>query len=101
MTTDIEISKTDDEVILKVIGKLDFSQLRKEDEIIEAVASSDLITVDFSECDAIDSTGLGFLLLIKNSVAERANIRVRLVECNTIVREILTSFGFNTCFEVA
>lgn len=100
MTTDIKITRKDDEVVIKVFGKLDFSQLRKEDEIMEALSSNNLITVDFSECDGIDSTGLGFLLLIKNWVAEKANTQVRLVECNPMVREILNSFGFNKIFEI-
>ena len=100
MSADIKITRKDDEVVIKVFGKLDFSQLRKEDEIIEAASSSKLITVDFSECNGIDSTGLGFLLLIKNSVVELTNTQVRLVECNPVVREMLNSFGFDKIFEI-
>ena len=89
MTSDIQIINVDGLTEIKIIGRLDFSQARKEDEVVSLIGSSDIVVIDFSDCEYIDSSGLGFLLIIQKAVKEKS--RLRITGCNSLVKETLST----------
>ena len=98
MTRDIIITTEDGLTEIRIIGRLDFSQARKEDELVSAIAASKAVVIDFSACELIDSSGLGFLLIIKKAVKDHSSLRI--TGCNGFVKEILTTVGFHQLFDI-
>jgi anti-anti-sigma factor len=99
MSSDIKITIADNVATFKILGRLDFSLLRKDTEIAEAISLTDRLIVDYTDCEYIDSTGLGTLLTIRREAESRPNYRIQFYGCNELVKDALDIVGFTKLFE--
>lgn len=99
MDSDITISKEGNLAILKIFGRLDYSLLRKDPEITDVISTTKRMLVDFSDCEYIDSTGLGTLLTIRREAELHPSYQIQFKGCNELVKEALDIVSFTKLFE--
>ena len=91
-----EIHKEDDGSI-RLIGRLDASQVEKAQAVLNAVESS--VMVDFEELDYISSAGLGALFAVQKRLSTRRE-GLTLRDLNPHIREVFRLAGFDTIFTI-
>lgn len=98
----ISITESDDKksVFVKVKGRFDFSihnEFRKAYRDVSIPGG--VYSVDLSETEYMDSSALGMLLLLKEH-AESELSKVKLINANEEIREILHIASFDKLFPV-
>jgi anti-anti-sigma factor len=96
----IKISEADRKTILRLGGRFDFNASREFRDSYERVLGRrevEVIDIDLSEVDYLDSSALGMLLLLREK-AEPAGIKLSLVNGRGAVRQILEVANFHKLF---
>ena len=86
----------DDEIRLR--GRFDASQVEYAKTIFGAVTKS--CTVDLTELEYISSAGLGVLLMTQKRLSNQGT-KLKLVNINPHIKDILRYAGFDKLFEIA
>lgn len=100
MSITTKVSETDNELIINIEGRFDFSahqEFRKAYEDVEIVPDSYL--VDMHDTTYLDSSALGMLLLLRDH-AGGDQAAIKIVNCNDSVRKILTISNFGQLFTI-
>ncbi|MFC1502683.1 STAS domain-containing protein [bacterium] len=90
-----EITLNKNEV--KLVGRLDASQVEKAKGVFEEVQSSCI--VDFKDLQYISSAGLGVLLMSQKLLKDKGH-NLKLVNMNDHIRDVFEWAGFNMIFEI-
>ncbi len=88
------------ELTIKVSGRFDFSAHQEFRQVYEG-ASPDIesYVVDMAEATYLDSSALGMLLLLRDHAGgDSANIKIS--NCNSDVKKILTISNFGQLFAI-
>ena len=100
MAISTRVSDSDNELIINVAGRFDFSahqDFRSAYEDIEQPPTS--YAVDMSDTTYLDSSALGMLLLLRDH-AGGDNASIRIINCNDDVRKILVISNFGRLFTI-
>lgn len=92
----IEKTKTDDGLLVKLAGKLDTSSAPSFEAEIDELVSADKLTIDFTDLEYISSVGLRLLLVVANSFPDK---KVKLLNVNDLIMEIFETVGFVSYFD--
>ena len=85
---------------IKVKGRFDFSAHQEFRDAYEKVDSQpSVFVVDMAETTYLDSSALGMLLLLRDH-AGGDNAKIRVSNCNSDVKKILTISNFEQLFEI-
>ncbi len=88
------------ELTIKIKGRFDFSAHQMFRDAYEKVDKEPQhYIVDMKETTYLDSSALGMLLLLRDH-AGGDNADIRIVNCNTDVRKILTISNFEQLFTI-
>lgn len=97
---EIRRSRSDDVLVLSLIGDLDGrSAPAAQEEILPALPPNERILLDLSELKLVTSAGLRTMLLIYRQARAR-NSTVALVGLSAQLRNIMSATGFLTFFVV-
>lgn len=100
MTVHSEVSADGSEMTIAVEGRFDFSAHRDfRDTYEQAHEGLKCYTVDMRDATYLDSSALGMLLLLRDH-AGGDSAEVRIVNCNSNVRKILSISNFEQLFEI-
>ena len=83
----IQVSRHGDTLSISVIGRFDFQchqDFRRSYERVEGIRQ---VVIDLERTDYLDSSALGMLLLLRDSVPAQGAVRI--VRCNPAVKRIL------------
>jgi len=83
----IQVSKHGDTLTIAVVGRFDFQchqDFRRSYERVEGISH---VVIDLERTDYLDSSALGMLLLLRDSVPTQGAVRI--VRCNPAVKRIL------------
>ena len=88
------------QVVITVRGRFDFSKHREFREIQADLRGRDAeVVVDFAEAEYMDSSALGMLLMLRESVGgENADITLR--NCGGEIQKILAIANFQKLFTI-
>ncbi len=89
---DIDVRREDTEVVIRVSGELDLSNVDLLEAQIDGALESppDLLTFDLADLRFLDSSGIGVLLRASSQVGA-----VRLQHPSEIVRQVVTYMGLS------
>lgn len=89
------------DIIIRVEGRFDFRMNQDFRKCYEAIGGSiRSVVVDLGKVDAIDSSALGMLLMMRDKVgADGKNIR--LSNANATVKRVLSIAKFETLFTIS
>ena len=92
----LQIDKTDDNTIIYLQDKFDFSSA---DDFKHAYEDNDdtEYTVDFRDTNYMDSSGLGILLNMKRSVGDK---KISLINCKSQIKRVLIISRFDEQFDI-
>ena len=100
MTIDSRISGDDNKLVIKVIGRFDFSSLQEFRSAYSNYGDKPIsIMVDFSQTEYMDSAALGMLLVLKEFAEERGS-RVTLYKPSEGIKSILDIARFDSLFNI-
>lgn len=85
--------------VIEITGRLDFSANSSLYRLIGTVPEIEEITVNLKNCEDIDSSGLGMLLLLRDRL--KGDKRVTIEDANDMVAEKLLVTNFHKIFKVA
>ena len=89
------------ELTIKIQGRFDFSAHQEFRDAYEKGAQDpDSYVVDMKETTYLDSSALGMLLLLRDH-AGGDNSDIKIVNCNSDVRKILTISNFEQLFSIS
>ncbi len=100
---EIRQSRNDHQATLALVGRFDFNVHREFKEVympLLAEAALNLIEIDLSRVDYLDSSALGMLLMLRER-AHTANKQITLSKPNHTVAQILEIANFNKIFTIA
>jgi len=83
-------------------NRLTFDSQREFRSAVNTVINSpgvDVVNVDMSMVDYIDSAALG-MFLITREAADAKNVRVRILNCRTTVKQIFEIASFQKLFDI-
>lgn len=87
-------------IIIKILGRFDFSSHQEFRQIYEGVPDDvNKYVVDMSEATYLDSSALGMLLLMRDH-AGGDNSQIDIKNCNEDVKKILTISNFGQLFNI-
>ena len=84
---------------ISVEGRLDHTSTSQFTRIYDDILEADVIRVDFSKCDFIDSLGLGQLLMLRNKLNQKKN-KIKITGLNDEVREIFSVVRFDKIMDI-
>jgi len=88
------------ELTIKVKGRFDFSAHQEFRDAYEKVDSvPGLYLVDMAETTYLDSSALGMLLLLRDH-AGGDSAQIKIANCNSDVKKILTISNFEQLFDI-
>ena len=96
------VNQVDGKARIALTGRFDFNTHRAFRSACEApLNATDVreIEIDFSAVDALDSSALGMLLLLREK-AERAHKTVALANCRGVVKQVLDIANFAKLFPI-
>ena len=100
MTISRQISEDNNELIINVEGRFDFSAHQDFRSAYEDLESSpERYAVNMSNTTYLDSSALGMLLLLRDH-AGGDNATIRITNCNDDVRKILVISNFGRLFSI-
>lgn len=97
--TKISIDQQPEMSTVNIIGNLDFSSYSSLYQQIQDIPKTTSLTVDLKNCDDIDSSGLGMLLLIRDKLRGQALITIE--NANAMILEKLEISKFDQLFRIA
>jgi len=100
MTIEAKPSSDGQELIISIEGRFDFSahqEFRDSYEKTDSAPKS--FVVDMNQTTYLDSSALGMLLLLRDH-AGGDNSSIKIVNCNTDVKKILTISNFEQLFSI-
>jgi len=83
---------------LILTGRFDASQVEKARGVFLSLSEGK--TLDFSALDYISSAGLGVLLAAQKRLSSKGQ-KLRLINVNSHIRDVLRFSGFDQIFEIA
>ncbi len=100
MPISAKLSDADDELIINVEGRFDFSAHQEFRSAYEDLARPPQhYAVDMTETTYLDSSALGMLLLLRDHAGgDHASIKI--INCNDDVRKILVISNFGRLFTI-
>ena len=84
---------------ISIEGRLDHTSTYKFTRIFDDIVEADIIKVDLSKCDYIDSLGLGQLLLLRDKLNQKKN-KIIITGLNDQVRKIFTVVKFDKIMDI-
>ena len=84
---------------ISIEGRLDHTSTYQFTRIYEDIVEAEVITVDFSKCDFIDSLGLGQLLMFRDKLNQKKN-KIKITGLNDEVREIFSVVRFDKIMDI-
>jgi len=100
MSISAKLADADNELVINVAGRFDFSahqDFRSAYEDLEVKPQS--YAVDMSQTTYLDSSALGMLLLLRDH-AGGDSASIRIINCNDDVRKILVISNFGRLFTI-
>ncbi len=100
MSISSQLLDNDNELVINVAGRFDFSShqdFRKAYEAIEERPQS--YAIDMADTTYLDSSALGMLLLLRD-YAGGDDSSIRIINCNEDVRKILVISNFGRLFTI-
>lgn len=100
MSISAKLSDSENELVIQVVGRFDFSahqDFRSAYEDLESSPHS--YAVDMSQTTYLDSSALGMLLLLRDH-AGGDEASIKLINCNDDVRKILVISNFGRLFTI-
>ena len=98
-----QISGGDSKVIIRLIGRFDFSSHREfrdtMSDALKAVGDGDELWVDLSGVEYLDSSALGMLLILRDK-ASNIRCEVILSNCKGAVKQVIEIANFNKLFRL-
>lgn len=101
MSMSVSVSDNNKSATIRVSGRFDFSlhnEFRKSYKDLDIKGGEYII--DLSETEYLDSSALGMLLLLKEH-AETETSKVRIINANDEIREILNIASFDKLFSLS
>ena len=98
--SDVQISRSQDMVTIKVMGHFGFSLHKKFREAWQDPLPSARYVVDLGETTYADSSALGMLLVLRDE-AGGDNADIKITRCNADVKKILAIANFDQLFKIA
>ena len=100
MPISAKLSDADNELVINVAGRFDFSAHQAFRSAYEDLDSPpQKYAVDMNEATYLDSSALGMLLLLRDHAGgDKASIRI--INCNDDVRKILVISNFGRLFAI-
>lgn len=95
MRQSVRVSRSADVVTIAITGRFDFNCHQDFRKSYEGLARSDRLTIDLADTEYMDSSALGMLLILRDSVET-----VRLANPRPGVRKILDIAHFGSLFEI-
>ena len=98
----VNVTHNGDKATMKLNGRFDFNTHREFRSAYEPLITDvgvQGVVVDFAGVDYLDSSALGMLLLLRDH-AGGDNARIRLLNCNSDVRKILSISNFEQLFQI-
>ncbi len=92
MSLNIEKERKKDHIIFHIKGILDFSTIHIFLNVLEEIKETEVLVVDFTYLEFIDSTGIGAIIDTFYYVQEKG-MRVKLEGINEITFEIFDTVG--------
>tara|TARA_Y100001949_G_scaffold152171_1_gene138389 strand:+ start:518 stop:823 length:306 start_codon:yes stop_codon:yes gene_type:complete len=100
MKVQTALENNDQDLVIRIVGRFDFSTHQVFREAYEKQPESvRRYVIDMSETSYLDSSALGMLLLLRD-YAGGESAAISIVNCNTDVRKILTISNFEQLFEI-
>lgn len=102
MEASVSVSHRENDSVIGVKGRFDFNIRAKFRSVVDDAINNHKpgrIVLDLRMTDYIDSSGLGMLLLFRESVGKSMNIDI--INCNPNVRSILEISNFQKLFNIA
>jgi len=100
MTISAKLSDTDNELVINVAGRFDFSAHQDFRSAYEdAKVQPQRYAIDMSDATYLDSSALGMLLLLRDH-AGGDDAAIRIVNCNEDVKKILVISNFGRLFTI-
>ena len=86
-----------DKNVMQLVGRFDASQVAAAKEALSSITTSG--TLDLRELEYISSAGLGVLLMIQKRLGGSGE-KLKLVNVNQHIRDILRYAGFDKIFQI-
>jgi anti-anti-sigma factor len=100
MTISTKLSDSDNELVINVAGRFDFSAHQDFRSAYEdAKCEPKSYAIDMSDATYLDSSALGMLLLLRDH-AGGDEAAIRIVNCNDDVKKILVISNFGRLFTI-
>lgn len=99
---EVKVVKTDQGATIRLEGRFDFNTHRDFRAAVETAlqeSAANLILVDMSNVDYLDSSALGMLLMLRDK-ASTAGKTVSLANCRGNVRQVLDIANFSKLFSI-
>ena len=100
---DIYYAEQEDAYVLKFVGDIRYTLgCALDDLTMQQLARDDLphIFIDLREADSIDSTSLGLLAKVANTLRDQNKDKAVVISSNENINEVLESMGFDEIFSI-
>lgn len=98
MKTIMELNEAQQLLLIQVEGELTFTTHIPVDDISTKISEIKNVTVNLANCNYIDSSGLGFLLVLRDKF--KLSRKIRIENANDLVLEKLRITNFHKLFHV-
>ena len=100
MSINTQISQNGKELIIAIQGRFDFTTLQNFRHAYETVEfNPDAYIVDLKGSDYLDSSALGMLLSLRD-FAGGDTAKIKILNCNSTIKRLLTITKLNELFKV-
>ena len=100
MSISLQQSEDGKQAIITIDGKLDFNTHHDFRQAYQSIQPGTAISIDFKNTTALDSSGLGMMLLFREHFGgDQANIK--LLNCNDEVRRVFDVSNFARLFDIS
>ena len=96
----VSTTKAEDKVVINITERFDFSNHNEFRDAYRNEPSNTQFEVNMSNCNFLDSSALGMLLLLREHT-EGNSEKVILTGCNNDVKSILEIANFDTLFTLS
>ena len=100
MTISAKLSNTENELVINVAGRFDFSAHQDFRSAYEDIGTSpNSYAIDMTDATYLDSSALGMLLLLRDHAGGDEAL-IKIVNCNEDVKKILVISNFGRLFTI-
>jgi len=98
MTVDVSLNPSNNELLIKIVGRFDFSMHQDFRKLSnESMSDTKKIIIDLSKTEYVDSSALGMLLILRDKVGNDKQ-SIRIINAKPEVKKILQIANFDKLF---